>query len=168
MAASKKKVRASRGKRARVADSMPSEMRAAMSGGGLAPMQRSQPQLPPNSAAQDWFATLADTDNDKLYEYAYEHPTDPAKNRTAYFKRETALERNAYVMDFAENRLTIGALKCVFLRLRDEKGDRVFTSQEQYQWLLDNAMGSELEEIGTAIFASERDAEMTLDDAKNG
>jgi hypothetical protein len=117
--------------------------------------------------AQDWFATLADTDNDKLYEYAYEHPTDPLKNRVAYFKRETALERNAYVMDFAENRLTIGALKCVFLRLRDEKGDRVFTSQEQYQWLLDNAMGSELEEIGTAIFASERDAEMTLDDAKN-
>jgi hypothetical protein len=155
-------------KRKKPVDTMPPGMREAMMGSTTPPQQKTGPQLPPNSAAMDWFETLRDTDDpDKLYSYPYEHPEDPTKNRIVYFKRETALERNAYIMDFAENRLTIGALKCVFLRLRDEKGERVFTNQDQYEWLLKNAAGSSLEEIGTAIFGFDREGETDLETEKN-
>ena len=82
---------------------------------------------------------------------------------TAYFYRESVDERQAYIQDFATNP-TLGAIKCVVLRLRDKNGNRVFGPQH-WERITKKGIGQALESLGAKIAAHE--PELDIEETKN-
>lgn len=147
---------------------MPPEMAAAMTGAPSAPVTKQSQQ-----GSDSWMAALTKavpaTDNSMMSKRFYIElpqldaqgneildeagkPVDPKiVDKIAYWKPETPRQRDAYVVDLGQQRISSACLKAVFIRLLDENGNRVFTNEQQFQILLEKGDADVLETIGAHI-----------------
>ena len=165
--AARKKVKASARNKKRQASNMPPEMRAAMMGGsaasptpgGTAVRNRILPKIL-NSAATD---------------SALDSEYFDAIEERLFWKPETPRQRSAYIVDLGQQKLTVACVKAVFLRALDENGERVFTTEEDFNAMMERGNCEIFEEIGAYMLgianddddeAPEKPAETTVNSEK--
>lgn len=149
--AARKKVRASSRKKSQVAFNMPPEMRAAMGGG-------------PAAGATTQSRTVRDRIFPKmLHKPATDNSMDSeyfdSIEETIYWRPETPRERSAYVVDLGTQKITIACVKAVFLRARDENGDRIFTAEQDFNAMMEQGKCEIFEDIGAQMLGIAEDGD---------